>query len=118
MKRPRGKNMPDKQRQTHKKRLHKIAKISRDNHADVQEAQTVSSKTLAVEKQELETYIRQPAFAQHSPSHQAEVTQKLQEIDSALKQEGELDPAYRLNPNYRKGSRHLGFKAVKASRKK
>lgn len=61
-----------------------------------------SKAKLEKQKQELKAYIKNARTGLVSQKN--EPIQKMTEINEALKHKGELDPALKLNKNYRKGS--------------
>lgn len=64
--------------------------------------------SLVKQKQALKTYMDTPSFKQQPPIQQADVKKQKEQIEEALEAQGEVDPALRLNPRYRKGSRSNG----------
>lgn len=64
--------------------------------------QVVSRDKLLKQKAELERYMHAPSFKDLTPTQKNNTLQKLEEIKVAL-QEGEIDPAFRQNKNYREG---------------
>lgn len=65
--------------------------------------QCMPKKELAKQEQELERYIKQAGFKANLPDHKNIGVQKLVQVKEALKQGGEIDPAFRINKKYRHG---------------
>lgn len=70
------------------------------------EAQTESRQKLKQQQSELNTHLKNTQSQKSLATNKDQPEQKLRQINQALKEEGEVDPAFRLNEKYRKGSQN------------